>query len=73
MPGIPEVSDVSKLKAEPSADLDMFAGPPSLDRNDANDYAAYWRARSGLVIPVPETDHTLHRDPVVGSRPRCET
>lgn len=66
-------SDESKLIAEPRVDLDMFAGPPSSDRNDANDYAAHWRKMSGLVIPVPETDHTLHREPVHGSRPRSET
>ena len=61
MPGAPYVSDESKLIAEPRADLDVLAGPRSSKRNDANDYAAYWRARSGLVTPVPETDQNLPR------------
>jgi len=60
MSGTLDVSDESKLIAEPAADLDVLAGPPSSERNDANDYAAYWRARSGLLIPIPETDHSLH-------------
>ena len=48
VPAALNVSDESKLIAEPRADLDMLAGPSS-ERSDANVYAAYWRARSGLV------------------------
>ena len=61
MPKTPNVSDESNPIAEPRADLEVLAGPPSSERNDANDYAAYWQARSGLLIPAPETDHSLHR------------
>jgi len=60
MPGTPNVSE-SKLIAEPRADLDELAGPPSSERNDINAYAAFWQARAGLVTPVPETHHGLHR------------
>jgi len=55
VPGTPNVSDESNPIAEPRADLDVLAGPPSSKRNDANEdaneYAAFWLARSGLVIP----------------------
>ena len=61
VPGTSNVSDKSKLIAEPRADLEVLAGPPSSERNDANVYAGYWQARSGLLIPASETDHSLHR------------
>jgi hypothetical protein len=61
MPGAPNVSDESKLIAEPRADLDVLARPPLSERNDTNVYAAYWQARSGLLITIPETDHSPHR------------
>ena len=58
--GTLDVSYESKLITEPRADLDGLAGVPSSERNDANDYAAYWRARSGLLIPITESDYSLH-------------
>jgi hypothetical protein len=60
MSGTCDVSDESNLIAEPKAAHDELAEVPSSERNDGNDYAAYWRARSGLLIPVPENDHSLH-------------
>ena len=60
MSGTLDVSDEFKLIGEPRADLDRLAGVPSSERNDANDCAAYWRARSGLLVPIPESDYSLH-------------
>ena len=37
-------SDHSKLIKEKAANLDGPAGPPAPERDDANEYAAYWQA-----------------------------
>ena len=59
MHGTPNVSDEYKLIAELRADLDVLAGSALSARNDTNDYAAHWRARSGLLTPIPETEHAI--------------
>ncbi len=52
----PNVSDHSRLIFEPSAGLGTSPSWSAAERDDANDYAAYWRARSGLFPRHSERD-----------------
>ena len=50
----PIVSDETGLAKKPQTGLDAPAGAAVQERDDANDYAAYWQARSGFFDRVPE-------------------
>jgi hypothetical protein len=48
------VNDNSKLIAEPTANLDVWAGRLASEQNAPNVYAAYWQARSGFFDLAPK-------------------
>jgi hypothetical protein len=48
-------SQESKRVAEAAPGIDEPTAPSASERNDDNEYAVYWQARSGLFTPVPDT------------------
>jgi hypothetical protein len=54
-------SDGPKLIEGQAASLGGPAGPPEPERDDANEYAAYWRERSGFFPAVPGIDRNRYR------------
>ena len=53
-------SDESNLIAEAAANIGASAGAPVAERNYANNYAAYWQARSGFFTLPLEPDQARH-------------
>jgi hypothetical protein len=53
-------SDESNLIAEAAANIGASAGAPVAERNYANNYAAYWQARSGFFTLPSEPDQARH-------------
>jgi hypothetical protein len=47
-------SDHSESLIHPAATISTLPAWPGAERDDANDYAAYWRARSGFFAPLSE-------------------
>ena len=68
MTGTLIVNDDSKLIAEPTANLDVWAGRLAPERNAPSVYAAYWQAMSGFFDPAPELT-APGIDPARSSRP----
>jgi hypothetical protein len=62
------VNDDSKLIAEPTAGLDVWAGRLASEQNAPSVYAAYWQARSGFFDPAPQLT-AASIDPARSSRP----
>jgi hypothetical protein len=52
-------SEESTRVAEAAYGIDEPTAPSASERNDINEYAVYWQARSGLFTPAPDT--VLHR------------
>ncbi len=48
----PNVPDTNEPVKQPETDAD----PATPERDDTNDYAAYWQARSGFFDRVPDAD-----------------
>jgi hypothetical protein len=57
MTGYNSILDGSGRIGPPGAECDESTGPPAVERDDHNDYAAYWQARSGFFAPVGANDH----------------
>jgi hypothetical protein len=53
--------DRPKLIEGEAASLGGPADSPAPERDDANEYAAYWRERSGFFTAVPEVDRNRLR------------
>jgi hypothetical protein len=62
------VNDNSKLIAEPTANLDVWAGRLAAAQNAPSVYAAYWQARSGFFDLAPKLT-AASIDPARRSRP----
>lgn len=52
-------SQGSTRVVEAAYGTDEPTAPSASERNDTNEYAVYWQARSGLFTPAPDT--VLHR------------
>jgi hypothetical protein len=62
------VNDDSKPTAEPTANLDVWAGRLASEQNAPSVYAAYWQARSGFFDRPPKLT-AASIDPARSSRP----
>jgi hypothetical protein len=62
------VNDKSKLIAEPTANLDVWAGRLAAAQNAPSIYAAYWQARSGSFELASKLT-AASTDPARSSRP----
>ena len=49
------------LFVEPETNVNGPAAPRVLERHYANDYAAYWQARSGFFTPASPADRNRQR------------
>ena len=49
-------SNECKLFVEPGTNVNRPVAPRVPERNYANDYAAYWQARSGFFTPASPAD-----------------
>jgi hypothetical protein len=54
MTAYPIDSEETGLARQPRTGVDAPADPPWTERDDANDYATYWQARSGFFDRAPD-------------------
>ena len=54
-------SNECKLFVEPETNVNGPVAPRVSERNYANDYAAYWQARSGFFTPASPADRSRLR------------
>jgi hypothetical protein len=52
----PANSEKPDSNGNPETTGALAADPPALERDDHNDYAAHWQARSGFFNPPAEPD-----------------